>query len=78
MKLIWKGKLCEIRDLGGTDGYRLYCEGLSKAREEHLIKYIGVPVLVQSRTNNQFDGALMLDFNPEDLDRVKEYFGANL
>ena len=81
MNIIWKGKLCEVIDLGtdekgNSNGYRLYCEGLSKAREEHLIKHIGVPVLIQSRTNNQFDGALMLDFNSEDLDRVKAYFGS--
>ena len=77
MQLVWQGDMCEIIDLGGTDGYRLYCEGLAQAREEHLLKHLGVEYLIQSRTNNQFDGALMLDFNREDMDKVVSYFGSN-
>lgn len=75
IKLLWKGDICEILDLGGHDGYRLYCEGISKKREEHLLKHLGVEYLIQSRTNSQFDGALMLDFNPEDMKKVLFYFG---
>ena len=75
MKIIWKGELCEVIDLGGMDGYRLYCEGISGTREEHLLTHLGVEYLIQSRTNNQFDGALILDFNSEDLERVLNYFG---
>ena len=75
MKLIWKGQLCEINDLGGTDGYRLYCEGLSKDRENHILEHLGVEYLIQSRANSVYDGALMLDFNKEDVERVLMYFG---
>ena len=77
MQLVWQGDLCEVIDLGGVSGYRLYCEGISTSREKHLLEYIGVDYLIQSRTNNQFDGALMLDFNREDMDKVVSYFGVN-
>ena len=76
MKQIWKGDYCEVVDLGGVDGYRLYCEGVSKKREEHLLEHLGVPYMIQSRSNSHFDEALILDFNSEDLDKVLAYFGS--
>ena len=80
MNIIWKGHLCEVINLGfdkygHTLGYRLYCEGISKDREKHILDNLNVEYLVQSKTNNQYDGALMVDFNPEDLQRVLGYFG---
>ncbi len=75
MKIIYKGSVCEVIDLGGTSGYRLYCESISQAREDHILEHIGVEYLVQSRCNEQYDGALILDFNPEDVSLVKLYFG---
>ena len=75
MKQIWKGDYCEIVDLGGVDGLRLFCEGVSKKREEHLLEHLGVEYIIQSRANSHFDEALILDFNPEDLNKVLGYFG---
>ena len=79
MQIVWECKTfkCDVMDLGGVDSYRLTCEGLAKNREDHLLDHIGVEYIVQSRTNNQFDGALMLDFNREDMDKVVSYFGVN-
>ena len=77
---VWKGHLCEVVDLGldkfgNSNGFRLYCEGISKDREKHILEHLNVEYLVQSMTNNQYDGSLMLDFNPEDLNKVLSYFG---
>ena len=75
MNLLWKGKICEIIDLGDDSSCRLYCEGISKVREDHILGNIGIEYIVQSNTNEQFDGALILDFDKEDVSLVKYYFG---
>ncbi len=75
MNLIWKGKMCEIINLGKSGGCRLYCEGISKIREDHILENIGVDYTVRSQVNEQFDGALILDFGMKDVSIVKFYFG---
>lgn len=76
MKILYKGDMYEIIELADkTDGLRLYCENISHAREEHILANLNVEYIVQSRCNEQFDGSLILDFNSEDIDTVRFYFG---
>tara|TARA_B110000285_G_C15137569_1_gene628189 strand:- start:2829 stop:3068 length:240 start_codon:yes stop_codon:yes gene_type:complete len=75
MTKIFKGAMYEIIDFGDDGVLRLYCENISSSREEHILANVNVEYTVQSRCNEQFDGALILDFSPEDCSLVKLYFG---
>jgi len=75
MNVVWKSDLCEILDLDGGNNMRMYCEGISQSREDHLLDTLGVKYIIQSRTNGQFDGTLILDFDKEDYKSVLSYFG---
>jgi hypothetical protein len=75
VEVVWEGEICEIIDLGGFEGYRLYCEGISSVREDHILDNLNVEYSVKSNSNSQMDGALILDFEKEDIDIVKFYFG---
>jgi len=76
MKIIYIGSIYEIIDL--ETGYlRLYCENISQAREDNILNNLDIEYTVQSRCNEQYDGALMLDFDIKDLPLVKSYFGDN-
>ena len=70
---VWENPLCEVLTLP-TGDYRLYCEGISEAREQNIIDNVGMDFKLQSKTGGAYDGALILDFDPMDLDFVKQYF----
>ena len=76
MEAVWKGDLCEILDLGDNN-MRIYCEGISQMREDHVLDTLSVSIEcdIKSRTNGQFDGALIVDFKNEDYQVVLTYFG---
>tara|TARA_B110000285_G_scaffold77358_1_gene89087 strand:+ start:1580 stop:1828 length:249 start_codon:yes stop_codon:yes gene_type:complete len=75
-RVLHKGTMFEIIDLTDRcEDYRLYCENISSARESHILSNLDVEYTVQSRCNEQYDGALILDFKPVDLDTVRLYFG---
>jgi hypothetical protein len=75
MNTVWKGDICEIIDIGKLDPLRLYCEGISGSREDHIISYMEGFGEVRSKSNNQIDGSLMIDFERENIHRVMNYFG---
>ena len=74
MNLVWEGDMCEILDMGRGEPSRLYCEGISKAREKHIIDNLSFGY-VRSQVDGRFDGALIIDFESEYTDDVLFYFG---
>jgi len=74
MKLEWKGDMCEVLNMGRNEPMRLYCEGISKAREDHIIDNLSFGY-IKSRVEGKFDGALIIDFESEYVDDVLFYFG---
>jgi len=73
MRLLYRGDLAEILDLG-EGVYRIYCEGISQSREDDILGGLEVDRIIQSKTNGQYDGALIIDFNEKDYYRVLRYF----
>ena len=75
MTILSKGAMYEIIQLDQFGRCRLYCENISQARETDILTNLGVEYICQSKCNEQFDGALILDFNSDDLVLVQSYFG---
>lgn len=69
MKLVWEGLLGEVLSLP-SGRYRLYCEGLSKNRENHIIALTDDISTVKSRGHGDPQGSLIIDFD----ERYLNYF----
>ena len=70
--------MCEVLDMKQESGtLRLYCENISASREQDIITNLGIKFISHSVCNEQYDGALILDFDANDLKKVKLYFGDN-
>ncbi len=65
MKILREGALCELLEIDGT--LRLYCEGITKQRQESIIESTKGLGQIRSRPKGSSGGALIIDFTDTDL-----------
>ena len=65
MKVLKKGALCELLEIDGT--IRLYCEGVTKQRQESIIESTKGLGEVRSKCRGGVGGALIIDFTDMEL-----------
>ena len=64
----------QIVDLGETDGYRLFYLVATLAKETHFLDNVGVDYTLVQRSDFEFND-MIIDFNPEDVNKLLSYFG---